>query len=54
MHLFFIDESGTIPPLGKQGPEGRFVLGGVIISESTWFKINADLKQLKKKIQCDR
>lgn len=49
MHLFFIDESGSLSPPGKQRPEDKFVLGGVIISESTWFKINADLKQLRKK-----
>jgi len=49
VHLFFIDESGSLSPIGKQGPEDKFVLGGIIISESTWFNIDTDLKQLRKK-----
>jgi len=49
VHLFFIDESGSLSPIGKQGPEDKFVLGGIIISESIWFRVDADLKQLKKK-----
>jgi len=49
VHLFFIDESGSLSPIGKQGPEDKFVLGGIIISESIWFNIDTDLKQLRKK-----
>ncbi len=49
MHLLFIDESGSIPPIGKHNPDDKFVLGGIIISESTWFKVNENLNYLKKK-----
>jgi len=49
MHLLFIDESGSLSPVGKQKPDDKFVLGGTIISEDTWFKIDADLKIIKKK-----
>ena len=49
MHLLFIDESGSLAPIGKHGPEDKFVLGGIIISEHTWFKVNEDLLALKKK-----
>jgi len=50
MHLFFIDESGSLSPIGKHGSEDNFVLGGIIISEDPWFKINTDLKTVAKKI----
>jgi len=49
MHLLFIDESGSLAPIGKHSPDDKFVLGGIIISESTWFKVNDDLTSLKKK-----
>jgi hypothetical protein len=49
MHLLFIDESGSLSPIGKHSQEDKFVLGGIVISESTWFKINDDLNILKKK-----
>jgi hypothetical protein len=53
MHFLFIDESGTIPPHEKHKPEDKFVLGGVIISEDTWFKINSDLATVKKDYHID-
>jgi len=49
MHLLFIDESGSLSPKEKHKPDDKFVLGGIIISEDTWFKIDADLKSLKKR-----
>jgi len=49
MHLLFIDESGSLSPVGKNKPDDKFVLGGIIISEDTWFKVDADLKSLKKR-----
>lgn len=49
MHLLFIDESGSLAPKEKHKPDDKFVLGGIIISEDTWFKIDADLKALKRK-----
>jgi len=49
MHLLFIDESGSLAPKGKHTPDDKFVLGGISISEDTWFKVDADLKALKKK-----
>ena len=49
MHLFFIDESGSLPPKGKHKCDDKFVLGGIIISEDTWFKIDSELRTLKRK-----
>jgi len=49
MHLLFIDESGSLPPKGKHKGDDRFVLGGIIISEDTWFKIDSELRTLKRK-----
>ncbi len=49
MHLLFIDESGSLSPFDKCGSDDKFVLGGVIISEDTWFIVNAELKAIKKK-----
>ncbi len=49
MHLLFIDESGSLAPIGKHGPEDKFVLGGIIISEHAWFKVNEEFLSLKKK-----
>jgi hypothetical protein len=49
MHLLFIDESGTLSPFGKHNPEDKFVLGGISMSEDTWFNINKELFQLKIK-----
>lgn len=54
MHLLFIDESGSLSPVGKNKPDDKFVLGGIIISEDTWFKIDADLKALKKRYTIEK
>ena len=48
MHLLFIDESGSLAPIGKHCPNDKFVLGSIIISESTWFKVNENLNYLKR------
>ncbi len=47
MHLFFIDESGTIVPENKKHSK-YFVIGGVIIPEIHWHDIYKKLKELKK------
>lgn len=39
MQLFFIDESGTIPPKNKSKDEEYFALGGVIIPEDLWHEV---------------
>ena len=54
MHLLFIDESGSLSPVGKNQPDDKFVLGGIIISEDTWFKVDADLKPLKKRYNVEK
>ena len=54
MHLLFIDESGSLSPIGKHRPDDKFVLGGIIISEDTWFKIDADLKAIKKRYAIEK
>lgn len=54
MHLLFIDESGSLSPMEKHKPEDKFVLGGIIISEDTWFKIDADLKALKRRYTIEK
>lgn len=49
MQLFFIDESGTIPPASKIGTVTEFALGGIVIPEDLWHEIDKELAQLKKK-----
>ena len=49
MHLLFVDESGSVSPKEKQKPDDKFVLGGIIISEDTWFKVNEDITSLLRK-----
>jgi Protein of unknown function (DUF3800) len=51
MHLFFIDESGTIPPYKKSHHVEYFALGGVIIPEAHWHEIDKELSFLKKHYQ---
>lgn len=53
MHLLFVDESGSLPPKGKHKCDDKFVLGGIIISEDTWFKIDSGLRTLKRKYSVD-
>ena len=47
MHLFFIDESGTIVPENKKHSK-YFVIAGVIIPENHWKEIYKKLRILKK------
>ena len=46
MQIFFIDESGTVPPPNKKHSK-YFVLGGLSIPENHWHEINNELKQIK-------
>lgn len=48
MQIFFIDESGTVPPPNKKHSK-YFVLGGLSIPERHWHDINEELKQIKQK-----
>lgn len=47
MQLFFIDESGTIPPQNKTATNLFFTLGGVIIPEDHWHEIEKEMIHLK-------
>ena len=47
MHLFFLDESGTIVPESKKHTD-YFVIGGVIIPEIHWHEIYKKLRDIKK------
>ncbi len=48
MQIFFIDESGTIPPADKVENAPIFALGGIIIPEDLWHEIDKELARLKK------
>lgn len=50
MHLFFIDESGTIVAENKKHSK-FFVIGGVIIPEIHWQEIYKKLRDLKKQYE---
>jgi uncharacterized protein DUF3800 len=47
MQLFFIDESGTIPPKNKNDGIDYFTLGGIIIPEDLWHELDKELANLK-------
>ncbi|MGE3954605.1 MAG: DUF3800 domain-containing protein [Parachlamydiales bacterium] len=47
MQLFFIDESGSIPPPGSRSHR-HFVVGGIVVAESQWHPIAQDLRKLKQ------
>lgn len=51
MHILFIDESGTIPPLDKSSKDDVFVLGGVVIPEGHWHEVKRDLYNIKVKYE---
>src|SRR5260370_36999 len=51
MQLFFIDESGTIPPEDKIGDTNYFALGGIVIPENLWYEIDKGLDLLRRKFQ---
>ena len=47
MHLFFLDESGTVIPKNKKHTK-HFIIGGVIIPEIHWHEIYKKLRDVKK------
>ncbi|MCM1266101.1 MAG: DUF3800 domain-containing protein [Candidatus Gastranaerophilales bacterium] len=47
MHLFFLDESGTVVPQ-KRNHTTYFVIGGIIIPEIHWHEIFKKLRDLKR------
>src|SRR5690348_8691649 len=47
MQLFFIDESGTIPPKNKNDSIEFFTLGGIVIPEDLWHELDKELAGLK-------
>lgn len=47
MHLFFLDESGTVVPENKKHSR-CFVIGGIIIPEIHWHDIYKKLRDIKK------
>ncbi len=47
MHLFFLDESGTVIPKNKKHTK-YFIIGGVIIPEIHWYEIYKKLRDIKK------
>jgi len=49
MHFLFIDESGSPPPPAKAAETPFFVLGGVVIPEDVWTRLNTNLSRIKKK-----
>lgn len=50
MHLFFLDESGTIVPQRKNHSK-YFVIGGVVIPEIHWHEIYKKLRDIKKQYE---
>ncbi|MEZ5814617.1 MAG: DUF3800 domain-containing protein [Alphaproteobacteria bacterium] len=47
MQIFFIDESGTLPPPDKVDNAPTFALGGLVIPEDLWHEIDKELARLK-------
>lgn len=47
MHIFFLDESGTIVPQNKKHTT-FFVIGGVIVPENHWREIYKKLREVKE------
>ncbi len=47
MHIFSIDDSGTIPPPNKI-TQGHFILGGLSIPEEQWHNLERDFSQICK------
>jgi hypothetical protein len=46
VHIFFIDESGTPPSIGK-GKDKYFVIGGLVIPDSVWHGIRDSVIGMK-------
>ncbi|HSW70487.1 MAG TPA: DUF3800 domain-containing protein [Gammaproteobacteria bacterium] len=53
MQLFFIDESGTIPPKEKNDGVDYFTLGGIMIPEDFWHELDKELAGLKARFGVD-
>lgn len=49
MQLFFIDESGTIPPKDKSNGVESFTLGGIVIPEDLWHELDKEFAALKSR-----
>lgn len=49
MQLFFIDESGTIPPKDKINGVDFFTLGGIVIPEDLWHELDKEFAALKNR-----
>src|SRR5580692_5304278 len=49
MQLFFIDESGTIPPKDKSHGVDFFTLGGIVIPENLWHELDKEFAGLKNR-----
>ena len=52
MHLFFIDDAGSIPP-GKKIAHNHFVLGGLVIPEDQWHNLERDFSQITRSFQIE-
>ncbi|MGP4033670.1 DUF3800 domain-containing protein [Pseudarthrobacter sp. 1C304] len=48
MHILFSDESGSPKPPNKVQPGDLFVLGGAIIPEEVWHRVNRAMKDLQR------
>lgn len=51
MQILFVDESGTPPPVARKETDPFFVLGGVVVPEDIWSKLDSDLKRLKARFR---
>lgn len=47
MHLFFVDDAGSIAP-GKKLSHNHFVLGGLVIPEDQWHDLERDFSEIKR------
>lgn len=52
MHLFFIDDAGSIPP-GKKIANNHFVLGGLVIPEDEWHNLERDFSQITRSFRIE-
>jgi hypothetical protein len=52
MHLFFIDDAGSISP-GKKIAHNHFVLGGLVIPEDQWHNLERDFSQITKNFKIE-
>jgi len=48
MHLLFIDESGTPPPVNAPEKSPFFVLGGVVVPDESWHGLKEKLEEVKR------